>query len=185
MSDEGKQVSPRAQLREFIHDEIKGKSEVSLPDVTKRAVRFAIKNKEYLKALLIDLLKPIVYEEAKRVIAQSRGLASESETTSNLVQLGDEVVSRGVLKERAAKIGQRWLKHMEHAGSRHVLLMDMTADDLLLAEQERRKRGDAEYGYADLWAKLRVRMESGQRVRDVWSAEEIEAARRSLNQSAA
>lgn len=166
------------KLKTFIRGEIKGKSEVDLGVLTTRAIRYVTKDKVLLKAMLSELLRPMVYEEARLVIADSRGeVGAGSDPTTNLVQLGDEVVSRGVLRERA---GRTWLQFMEHAGSRYVLLMDMTADDLTLAEAERRKRGDTEYGYADLWAKLRTRLENGQRVRDVWTAQEIEAARKAL-----
>lgn len=175
-----KQPSARSRLKAFIRADIKGKSEVDLAAVTNRAVQFVKKDKALLKAVLLDLLRPMVYEEARLVIADSREGSDGVAPTTNLVQLGDEVVSRGVLRERAAKVGRKWLKFMEHAGSRYVLLMDMTADDLVLAEAERRNRGDAEYGYADLWAKLRTRLENGQRVRDVWTASEIESVRQSL-----
>lgn len=176
-----KQPTARAQLRTFIRGEIKGKSEVELVKVTNRAVRFVAKDKALLKAVLLELLRPMVYEEARLLIADSRNFDKVADApTTNLVQLGDEVVSRGVLKKRAASVGKRWLTFMEHAGSRYLLVMDMTDDDLALAEAERRNRGDVEHGYADLWAKLRTRMERGQRVRDVWSAEEIEAVRQSL-----
>lgn len=179
--EQAQQPKARATLRTFIRGEIKGKSEVDLGKVTNRAIRYVTKDKTLLKAVLLELLRPMVYEEARLVIAHSReGGDAPSEPSNNLVQLGDEVVSRGVLRERAAKVGRKWLQFMEHAGSRYVLLLDMTADDLALAEAERRKRGDTEYGYADLWAKLRARLENGQKVRDVWSVEEIEAARKSL-----
>lgn len=173
-----KQPSARSKLKAFIREQIKGKSEVDLAQVTDQVLRHVVKDRTYLKAVLLELLRPMVYEEARLVIADSRESSDAgSGSTNNLVQLGDEVVSRGVLRERSSR---KWLQFMEHAGSRYVRLMDMTADDLTLAEAERRNRGDAEYGYADLWAKLRTRLENGQRVRDVWSAQEIEIVRKSL-----
>lgn len=173
-----KAPSARTQLKTFIRGQIKGKSEIDLVVLTQRVLRFVSKDKVLLKAVLLELLRPMVYEEARLVIADSReGGDASSDPTTNLVQLGDEIVSRGVLRERA---GRKWLQFMEHAGSRYVRLMDMTDDDLILAEAERRKRGDAEYQYADLWAKLRARLEKGQRVRDVWTVQEIEAARQAL-----
>lgn len=183
---DARQVSPRSQLREFIREEIKGKSEVSLIDVTKRAVRFVAKDKDLLKAVLLELLRPMVYEEARLLVATSRETPKQaSGEPNNLVQLGDMVVSRGALKERAQKWSKKWLQFREHAGDRHVLLLDMTASDLALAEEERRKRGDSEHEYADLWAKLRARLEHGQTVRSVWTAEEIEAAYQAVKRQAA
>lgn len=180
---EEKQPSARAKLRAYIRGEIRGKTEVSLVEVAKRAVRWATKDRTYLKALLLDLLQPIVYAEAQNVIARSRESQHADDSTHNLVQLGDEVVSRGVLRDRSKRLSKNWLTFREHAGSRHVLLLDMSTEDLEAAEAERRQRGDVEHGYADLWAKLRARMEQGQTVRNVWSAEEIEAAYQSVKRS--
>lgn len=183
--------SPRLSVRKFIRDEIKGKSEVSLTKLTNRTVRFVAKDKPLLRAFLLEMLRPMVYEEAQRVIARSRnttgGLKDEASgrPMNNLVQLGDEIVSRGVIRERSLKMSKNWVKFEEHAGARHILLLDMTSEDLVAAEAERRRRGDTEHEYADLWAKLRARMETGQIVRNVWSPAEIEAAYQAVKRNAA
>lgn len=72
MTDQTKDLTPRAELRSWIRDQINGESEVSLPDLSERAVRFAIKDKVFLKALLLELLRPMVYQEARDVIAPTR-----------------------------------------------------------------------------------------------------------------
>lgn len=186
MADDQKQPSARSRLRAFIREQIKGKSEVSLVDVAERAVKFVTQDRALLKAVLLELLKPMIYEEARLVVAVSRETPKAgADPSNNLVQLGDEVVSRNVLRQRADKMSRKWMEFVEHAGDRHVRLLDMTADDLLQAEAERRRRGDAEHEYADLWAKLRSRLESGQTVRNVWSAEEIEATYQSVKRAAA
>lgn len=171
-----KEPTARARLRAWIQEELQGKSEVNLPDLTDRAVQYVAKNRALLRSVLQELLRPLVYEEARLAVSKSRGGPPEA----RMVQLGDDLVNREALSSRARRMSRKWLEFTEHAGARHVLLMDMTADDLTLAESERRARGDVEYGYANLWAKLRGRLEPGQRVRDVWTAEEIETAHRSL-----
>lgn len=171
-----KEPTARVQLRTWIQNELTGKSEVNLPDLAAAAVEHVTKNRKLLNAVLLDMLRPMVYEEARLVVSGSRG-APPSE---RMVQLGDDLVSREALSGRARRMSRKWLEFTEHAGSRHVLLMDMTAEDLDLAESERKARGDVEYGYANLWANLRARLEPGQRVREVWTAEEIEQAYRSL-----
>lgn len=178
MSDQDKQPTARARLRAWIRQQIKGKGEVNLPDLTERAVKWVARDKALARAVLLELLKPLVYEEARLVIADSR--KAPKGMADSLVQLGDAVASRGALRGRAAAMERFWAGLKEHAGSRHVLVLDMTAEDLTLAETERRKRGDAEYVYADLWARLRGRLEGNQRVRDVWTVQEIEAARQAV-----
>lgn len=177
-SDEQKTESARTRLRSFIREAVKDQSVIRLPDLTNKAVKFAIKDKAYLKALLIELLRPIVYAEAQEVLGQSR--AKERVGKNKLIQMGDGVTSRESVRNSSNVMSRKWLEFKEHAGDRHILLMDMTADDLALAESERRKRADVDYGYANLWARLRTRLEDGQRVRDVWTPEEIDAERRSL-----
>lgn len=171
-----KELSARAQLRAWIQDQMKGESEVNLPNLTDRAVKFVAGNRKLRDALLRDFLRPMVYEQARIVVQESRGVPPAEQ----MIQLGDDLVSRDALSGRARRMSRKWLQFTEHAGDRHVLLMDMTAEDLARAESERRARGDVEYGYANLWAKLRTRLEPGQVVRDVWSADEIEQAHRSL-----
>jgi hypothetical protein len=178
MPEQDKQPSARARLRAWIRQQVAGKSEVSLPDLAERAVKWVRQDKALERAMLEELLSALVYEESRLVLADSRKAPRGAGET--LVQMGDQIVSRGALKSRAAAMERFWSRAREHAGSRHVLVLDMTEDDLALAEAERRKRGDTEYEFADLWAMLRKRLEKGQRVRDVWSVEEIEAARQSI-----
>lgn len=187
MSD--KQPSARAQLRTWIRAQIDGQSEVSLPDLTTSAVEWVSskENRSLAQALLAEFLRPWVYEEALRVVSESRAEARTNPSTAphQLIQLGDTIVSRSAVTRRAATLERYWLGFREHAGDRHVLLMDMTSADLALAEAERRKRADTDTEHADLWAKLRTRLENGQRVRDVWSAQEIEAARQAIRDARA
>ena len=167
-----KEPTARDRLRTWIQSELKGKSEVNLPELTERAVTFVSKDRKLLNAMLLELLRPMVYEEARLIVAHSRG----EPPAERMHQLGDDLVSRNGLSERARRMSRKWLEFTEHAGDRHVLLLDMTAEDLALAEAESKGRGDVEYAYAGLWAKLRTRLENGQRVRDVWTVQEIEAA---------
>ena len=168
-------LSARAQLRLWIRDEIAGRTEVKIPVITERVVERLLSDRELLSEYVRTNLGPIVYEEARRVVASSR----------ELLLLGDHVVTRDNFKERAGELRRSWGGWLEHAGDRNVLLMEMDADDLQAAESERRKRGDAEHELADLWAALRARLKVDQRVKDVFTPEHIEAVRLSLRQVAA
>lgn len=170
MADQSKEPGARARLRMWIREEIKDRAEVSIKEVQSKAIASILKDRAFLKAVVVELLSPLIYEEIRLVVGQSR---------EHLV-LGGDVVTRQGLSERASKLRRSWGDWLEHAGSRHVLLMEMTPDDLEAAEAERRKRGDTEYELADLWAELRSKLKPDQRVKDVFTADEIERVRLSL-----
>lgn len=69
----------------------------------------------------------------------------------------------------------RWWQWLEHVNDRHMRLAEMTREDLLQAAQERTTRGDHEMAIADLWQALASKLEDGQRVKDRFTSEEIEA----------
>jgi hypothetical protein len=176
-----KQPTARMRLRTWIRDELTGKAEVSITDLRDRAVTYLLGNKELLQVVAKELLRGLIYEEIRLVVAESRGVAGRDGS----VLLGDDLVTRERLKERSLKLSRAWDEWLEHAGDRHILVMEMDANDLQLAEDERRARGDVEYELADLWATLRGRLAPGQKVRDVWTVAEIEAARVSLKKPVA
>jgi hypothetical protein len=166
----GDKPSARARLRAWIRGEIKDRAEVSIKEVQSKAIASILKDRAFLKEVVEQLLSPLIYEEIRLVVSKSR---------EHLI-LGDEAVTREALRDRASRKRKDWGDWLEHAGTRHVLLMEMTPEDLEAAEAERRKRGDSEYELADLWAALRSKMEDDQRVKDVFTPDEIERVRLSL-----
>ena len=64
-------LSARAQLRAWIRDEIAGRTEVKIPVITERVVERLLNDRELLSEYVRTNLGPIVYEEARRVVALS------------------------------------------------------------------------------------------------------------------
>lgn len=166
--------SIRLRLRQWIATEIEGVAEVELPELARRALKTVLADPDALEAAVRDLLQPLVYEQVQQVVASTRGVPPWETDPSSVTRT--ETLTRPVRRGR-----RTWTHWLEHAGARHVLLLEMTARDLELAEVERRKRGAIETGLADLWRELRVKMGPEQKVKDVWTVEEIEAVRQRLS----
>lgn len=161
----------RQVLRQWIKQQVDGSSEVNLPDLTASAVEHFSSDKAFLKAFLTESLRPLVYEQARLVLQGTRGA---------VVVLGDEIVTKEILAERAQRLQSRWSRWMEHVGDRHVNLMAMTKDDLLTAALERRQRAETEIEIARLWEVLANKLKKNETVGQRFTAEEIERMRLSL-----
>jgi phosphoserine phosphatase len=68
----------------------------------------------------------------------------------------------------------RWDRWREHAGGRHIDLMAMTKDDLLIAAAERRQVAVISSGLAILWETLAEQLSESEAVRDRFTAQDIE-----------
>ncbi len=165
-----KERSIRSRVREWVQNEIKDETEVSIPTLTASALAHFRGDQAFIQGLMQEMLRPMVYELALAVVQSSRG---------SLVTLGDTIVTRDEVAKKA-RTRNVWGTWLEHAGDRHVALLDMTREDLLLAATERQDRGEHELELAKLWRKLADGLEGGQVVRERFSAEEIEKVRAAL-----
>lgn len=167
---EPKEKSTRARLSEWVRAELGTADEVQIPALTERAMQHFIKDKGFVAALFRENVRSLIYEVVQTVVSNSRG---------ELVQLGDEVVDSQEFKARARRRStfESWL---EHVGDRHVRVLDMTREDLLVAAKERTDRGNHELELARLWRAMARKLEGGQQVREVFTAAEIESLRASL-----
>jgi hypothetical protein len=180
MSDDD---SPRAQLSTWVMGEIQGKPETKIPELTERAISIFQWRQPFVQALMEEVLPDMVYEIVRRAVARSRAASNDP---WSLVLAGDKVLTVDELRSQgrslAAKHWRNWLNYREHAGDRHILLSEMTKEDLLLAAQERQNRGDVEYRYARLWGELASRLKARQKVGQKFTDEQIEQINQKLNQ---
>lgn len=153
--------TPRQRVSAWMREEMAGKSEVMLPDVVDRMVDHFKSDPEFVRAFLTEMLRPIAYSIAQQVCAGSRD--------THLVY--DDSPPAPAIR---AAVRPKWWVWQEHAGSRHVLLPEMTSADLLLAATEREKRGEVEYRLAGLWRKLAAKLGEGQLVGEVFDEEAID-----------
>lgn len=156
------EISSRSKVRQWVRESIEGREEVRIPDLVNEAVKVFNKDRKFLTALANETLRDMVYELARTAVGNSR-----------LITLGDEAVNLEGVKRRARthSVFASWL---EHAGDHHVRLLDMTREDLLVAADEREKRGQHEVRLAALWRTIANGLEGGQTVGSKYTAEEIE-----------
>lgn len=167
-----KELTPSAQVAQWIRADMKGATEVKLPDLAQRAVTHFRTDTAFVDLFLQESLTPLVYEIAKRVAASTR----------DMVVLGDVVVTKDSMTERAKRVSSRWDAWLEHVNDRHVRLRDMTRADLRVAISERRKRGDVEYAIASLFEEIALRLpDDTTHVGAVLTGAQIEQLRVSLS----
>lgn len=158
------EISARARIREVVKVRIEGADEISIPMLTDSLVALLRGDAEFMQEFVSTALRSEVYTQVSQAVAASR----------NLTQIGDHALTKVGLDARAEKFANRFLGWFEHSGDRHVNLMDMTREDLLVSASERRKRGQREYKIAELWTRIADGLEGGQRVQERFTAEEID-----------
>lgn len=158
----------RVELAKWIKAAIAGESEVMVPDLAKEMAARLMGNHEAAMALLY----PAVADMVRQVVGATRGF----------IMAGDHAMTPEAIKDRGKRLESKWLCWLEHVNDRHKLLPEMTRDDLLAAAAEREERAATELQIAGLWRLLASRLTMAQRVCDVFSAAEIEAAFASMQQ---
>lgn len=117
-----------------------------------------------LEAFWRQALDAIVYVETMSVAASTRSLLRGGFRPA----LVDDLDVRS-----QAQVNQ-WNNWLEHSGDRYILLLDMTAGDLAVAMTERGKRVAAETRVIALHRALIAGLDDDQRVRDRFTAVDIE-----------
>jgi hypothetical protein len=137
--------------------------EINVPALADEGAKHFLEDEAFLDGPIQDLIRSWVYTAVAQRVAKTRGI----------VRLGDTVTTvEGAKRAVRAKSNRLW-RLFEHVSNKHVRLPEMTREDLLAAAIERRKRGSAEYFYADLWETLAEKLEGGQRVRERFTADEV------------
>jgi hypothetical protein len=166
------EISNRAKVRLWVRDQIKDREEVHIPTIAEDGVRALSKDRRFLAALASEMLRDMIYDLARQEISHTRGF----------IQIGDSAVDREGLQKRvrAHNVFRGWL---EHVGDKHVRLLEMTHEDLMVAADEREKRGTHEIEIAALWRTIANQLEGGQTVGSRFSEEEIDRMYSGLNHS--
>lgn len=161
----------RAILARWVREHIDQEAEVNLPELVNEAITHFSADKTFLTRFLRENIRALIYDLVQGMVASSRGV--------DRVLLGDTVTTSDKITKRArsASVFSNWLEHVDN---HHVRLLDMTREELLIAATERIARGEAELHLANLWRTLAEDLEGGQRVRERFTAEEIEQVHASL-----
>lgn len=156
----------RAAIAGWLRLQLAGATEVRLPDLTNEAVEFVASDRKLLRSFLGEMLRPIVYDCAQRIVGKDR---------EGFIVLGDVLLRRGEFETRAHTLGSRWTRWLEHVGDRHINIMAMTRQDLLIAAEERERRAAADTGVAQLWRAIADRLKKGQTVGDRFKPADLDA----------
>ena len=151
----------RVQLRQWIREATENQNEVRLTDVVNEAMSHFQADSDFVGRFLEETMKPMVYEVAQEYLAANRNQYIQQVTRS--IQEG---------KQPRSGVFVNW---MEHAGTRHISLMEMTRRDLFMAAEERQERGDHELAVAGLWRHIAGQLTSPMmKVKTKFGAEEIQ-----------
>jgi hypothetical protein len=161
---EEKELTARAQLRQWVMQQVNGKAQLEIPELCDEAVDHFSKDRPFVRTFLNEAMRPMVYQVVQQVVSASR----------EYVVLGDEVVSQAVVRARSKPLLGRFTKWMEHAGDRHYRFMDLTREQVVLAIEERKKRVSGELTVIALEEHVMTKLQPGERVRDRFTAEGLE-----------
>lgn len=199
-SKEGRKVNEltaREQLCHWYEEQIEGQSELYAPDLAAKAVSWVegdlAKNaeerrqaQELRKKFLLELFYPMAYELLRQVLRNKRDSSpppaneDDAEGGGGAEAIGEPETPQ----ERHERIRQafkyQYDTFMERALKRHVLVMNMTREELLDAALNRRKMVERHTELAVLWVDLAKDLRDGERVRDRFTVHDIEKRRIAL-----
>lgn len=155
-------MSARSEIRSFVRNLVTDEQEVSAPELVNRAIENFASNEEFVRQLFTEAFHDIVYAEVQAVIAETR-----------IIRVPGYTFTQEELSKRVAKhsVFKNWL---EHSGERHIRVMDMTKEDLLVAASERESRGERELKLANLWRSIAGELNNGEKVSTKFTSEDLD-----------
>lgn len=159
--------SHKAQLKALLEAEIEGEASIVLPQLADRIAEMVLSDEELMSGLLAEIIRPYVYEQGKRIFAQTRN--------ERVVELGDEVVARSKFEARARVVSSRFERWMEHADGRYVNFMEMRKADLEEAARQRKARASTEMAVVEFELQLARKLKKGEKVGDRFTPEQLDA----------
>lgn len=159
-----------AEWVQYYIDALPENDSVIMGEIADLALEHFLHDRAFIRGPITDLIRMAALRAAQDAGRRSRIHLSAS---PNAVFAATPVSPDGTRVKPAPS--NRWWQWLEHVNDRHMRLAEMTREDLLQAAQERTTRGDREMAIADLWQALASKLEGGERVRDRFTPEEIEA----------
>lgn len=162
---DGRTRSATTQVREWIRDRIDPSDRGATPRIAEGAVAWLQETP--------DLLDRFLYEQVFNTTAEIvRAVMLETRRVKRFTEVADEP------EEAKREALQRWLDRREHVNPQigYVRLGAMTAEELLLAAQERETRARRDLGHARWFRMLATGLDEGQTVEERYTALQVEAA---------
>ena len=174
MHDPDPNKDPKGWIKRWIDREIEGVDSFKIPLLADKLTAIITADKAFLAAYLKVSLRESIVAHIRQHVAKTR----------DIVVLGDEVVDRTELTERGKRMAgsHGWFAWTEHVGDRHIVLPDMTREELLIAAGERRKVASKHNEIAELWERLAKQLRPEQKVADKFNAQQIAALAKKIKE---
>lgn len=164
-----KAESTRAQVRQWVIQQTADEPIVEATELAKRAVKYFGKDATFKQSFFEESFYQMVYQIVVMTISATRIYSSPE---IDPIEGDGSTASNGTKRVAPRSIFERW---MEHAGDHHVLLLQMTKDDLKVAEHTRRMVGSTHIGIANWFKYLREHMRPGdEMVQDRFNPAQLE-----------
>lgn len=158
-------LTARKHIRAWFHDAIDGHESIDLTALTDAAVLELQGNREFCARFIGECLRPMVYQIGFTLLSQAR-----SETAAAMTRMSSQSAAERL--EEGSADWSKWLEYDPGSG-RHVLLFALTKEQALAAAEARESRADPDLRRAGLLRLAAGRLEAGQRIDAVWTAESL------------
>lgn len=159
---------PVGWIKRWIDREIGEETTFKIPVIANKLTDVILADKGFLAAYVRVSLRDQVYEHVRRHVAKTR----------NIVVLGNgDVHERDVYPERAAEVSavRGWYEWSERVGKQHIVLKDITREELFDAATLRRQQAEPHLELADFFERLAKQLRPEQKLSDKFSEQQVEA----------
>ena len=162
---DGTGTTVRQTIRAWWREQLADAEGIDLPAATDRGALALRQDPDFRERFLDECLRPMVYEIGLALISRERGGAAPGTRKLSAKQIAARI-------EEDAERWSRWLEHDPTTG-RHVPFLALTKEQAIAAAVERERRAGGDLRRAALLRLAAGRLEPGQAVGDVWTAEEL------------
>lgn len=157
---------PTGWVKRWIEREIGAETTFKIPDIANKLTEVILADKTFLAAYVRKTLRDQVYEHVRRHVAKTRDI---------VVLANGDVHERDDYTEHAVTTSKGWLQRAEWVGPRHILLGDITREELLDAAKLRRQQAEPHLELAILFERLAKQLKPEQKLGHKFSETQVEA----------
>lgn len=164
--------SVRETIREWLEGEVEDCEVFDLPDAASRGFAALRQDKDFCERFLDECLRPMIYSVGMGMLTQRRGQVVRAMDAPRTVKHGASHVAAVIEHEAKPADWSKWME-FDPSTNRHVALFSMTKEQALAAAEFREKRTDADLHRAGLLRLAAGKLLPGQRIAEVWTADEL------------
>lgn len=158
---------PIGWVKRWIEREIGDETTFKIPDIANKLTDVILADKTFLAAYVRKTLRDQVYEHVRRHVAKTRDI---------VVLPNGDVHERDDYAERAVQVtaAKGWFAWSERVGAQHIVLKDITREELLDAAKLRRQQAEPHLELAILFERLAKQLRPEQKLGDKFSETQVE-----------